>query len=303
MTRPMLLGAVAEDGRSRLSFRFDVAVLVFVLALVAASAAIGIVDRLDRAILAWSLLGLVSTLSLLRPRLRDGLIGGVGASAIFGLLVGVQYAAAGRGPAVPLAAPILISTVVFCCMPLALRFLTRELHRVLSQIRLQQQMIDSLARRDESTGAYRPHYLETFLQEEVERGRRSQRSFTICLVGIDRWPEMIADLGSEEAALRLRRAISSVAASRRRLDKVIDLGDGELVLLLPETPLGGAETVAWRIQSQIADKIPMPVRIGIAEFPRDAVTEQGLMEEVRQALNFARTANISVVDRSILSAD
>jgi hypothetical protein len=45
------------------------------------------------------------------------------------------------------------------------------------------------------------------------------------------------------------------------------------------------------------------VRIGIAEFPRDGVTEDALMSEVRQALEFARTANIPVVDRSLLGAE
>ena len=287
----------------RLPFRYQAAVLIAILGAGAAAAAIGLVDRLDRAAAAWALLLLVAVLSLLRPRLWLNLLASLAASVAFGALIAVQERTAGRGPADLISLPVFVSIAALWCMPLALRLLMCEPQRLLSQIRLQQQVIDGLARQDERTGAYRPQHLDAFLREEVERGRRSQRSFTICLVGIDRWSEFVADVGADEAAQRLRRAISSVAGSQRLLDKVVDLGDGELVLLLPETPLGGAETVAWRIQSQIADKISMPVRIGIAEFPRDAVTEQGLMDEVRQALDFARTANIPVVDRSLLGAD
>lgn len=270
--------------------------LLFVLALVGASAAIGLADRRDRASLAWALLALVSMLSFTRRRLRDGLVAGVVAAAAFAALVVVQDRMAGGGPRGPLAASIAVSVLVLVVAPVAVRLLTREL-------RLQQERIDQLARRDEATGAYRPGYLASFLQEEVERGRRSERSFTVCLLGLDRWPEMVDDLGAHEADRRLKGAVGAVGASQRTLDKVVDLGGGEVVLVLPETPLGGAETVAWRIQTTIAAELPVPVRIGIAEFPRDAVTEHGLMEEARQALEFARRANIPVVDRSLLGVE
>jgi diguanylate cyclase (GGDEF)-like protein len=184
-------------------------------------------------------------------------------------------------------------------LPVAVALISRELRRTLRPV----QPIAEQPAQDESTGAYRSSSLNGILQEEVERGRRSKRSFTVCLVGLDDWHKAVADLGQAEAERRMKHAIAEVGASKRLLDKVVDVGDGEVFLVLAETPLGGAETVAWRLRARFSQELAAPVSVGIAEFPRDAVTETGLMEEVRQALSFARMAKIPVVDRSLLSSE
>jgi diguanylate cyclase (GGDEF)-like protein len=188
-------------------------------------------------------------------------------------------------------------------LPLGIGMLSSELAAAFAAIRKAQVPAAAPSTQDETTGAYRRSYLYKLLEEEVERGRRSKRSFTVCLVGLDDWRKTSEDLGPAEAQQRLRSAITSVSASKRLLDKVVDLGDGEVLLVLAETPLGGAETVAWRLRGQFSELLSPSVRVGIAEFPRDAVTESGLMEQVQQALAFARTANIPVVDRSLLSTE
>jgi diguanylate cyclase (GGDEF)-like protein len=292
----------AKQSSRPIPFGLSVALLVVVLGLVGASAAIGVVDRVDRAILAWALLAFVSMISFLRPRLLVGLAVGVASTAAFSILLNVQNAAAGRGPRLSLLMSELVTGLVLCAAPVLICFLTRRLGRSLS-LAGQQQVIAEQSGRDETTGAYRSGTLKSFLQEEVERGKRGKRTFTVCLLGLDKWPELVAEVGLDEAQSMLKRSLATLGSSRRLLDKVVDLGSGEAVLLLPETPLGGAETVAWRIQTKIAAEVPVPVRIGIAEYPRDGLTDGDLMDEVRQALEFARTANIPVVDRSLLGAE
>jgi diguanylate cyclase (GGDEF)-like protein len=293
---------VERQSSQRLPRGLSAALVVVVLGLVGASAAIGVADRADRAVLAWALLAFVAVVSFMSRRLLVGLAAGIASTAAFGVLISVQDAVAGRGPRLALMISDVVTGLTLCAMPIGIRLLMRELNRSFSLVGAQQ-VTTELSSRNESTGAYRSDTLKTFLQEEVERGKRGKRTFTVCLLGLDKWSELVAEVGLEGAHSTLQHSIATLGSSRRLLDKVVDLGNGEVVLLLPETPLGGAETVAWRIQSKIAAEVPVPVRIGIAEYPRDGLTDDDLMNEVRQALEFARTANIPVVDRSLLGAE
>ena len=73
--------------------------------------------------------------------------------------------------------------------------------------------------------------------------------------------------------------------------------------MLPETPVVGAQIVAEKLVD--VGEVVMggggEVRAGIAGFPDDEVTGQGLIREAAEALHFAEAASIRVASRSLLS--
>jgi len=281
--------------------RLYTALTISVLGLITAPIVIGVLERHELALLTWALLLLVALAGFSRP--RQSIVAGAAAAIVFDLWAAFEHLSRHVDGPVQLGLSIGITSLTLLVLPLALRALTQELNAALDQMREHQNGPADLSTQDATTGAYRASYLTRLLEEEVERGRRSKRSFTVCLVGVDDWHKTGDEPGSAEAERNLRSAIASIGASKRLLDKVVDLGNGEVLLVLAETPLGGAETVAWRLRAQFSEHLSASVRVGIAEFPRDAVSEVGLMEEVRQALAFARTAKIPVVDRSLLSTE
>jgi diguanylate cyclase (GGDEF)-like protein len=271
------------------------------LALAAASMLVGGLESHKDAAWTATLLAVVAGVCLTRPR-YDLPAGGVAAAGFAAFLLGHHLESHARG-SLGLCVSIGLTSLTLLLLPLSVRMLTRRFGRALADSKQAQTESTDSSPQDEATGAYRRSYLNRLLEEEVERGRRSKRSFTVCLVGLDDWRRTVEELGPADADRRMKSAIASIGDSKRLLDKVVDLGEGEVLLVLAETPLGGAETVAWRLRAQFSEHLSASVRVGIAEFPRDAVTEAGLMEEVGQALAFARTANIPVVDRSLLSAE
>jgi GGDEF domain-containing protein len=80
----------------------------------------------------------------------------------------------------------------------------------------------------------------------------------------------------------------------------VQVGDGAFALVLPETPLEGAEVLAARLQASASTEAGITLRVGLADYPRDAATPSGLVGEAQEALTFARTADLLVVDRTLL---
>jgi GGDEF domain-containing protein len=69
------------------------------------------------------------------------------------------------------------------------------------------------------------------------------------------------------------------------------------VVLLPETPLDGAQVVAVRIQQAALEDVGQKTRIGAAVFPDDAVTVEALLQEADAALDLARLEGVGIVQR------
>lgn len=276
--------------------------IIGVLCLVGAAAAIGLADQTDRAILAWFLLAAVALITLTRRR-RDGPVIAAVAAVVFALAVLVLDRSGDGGTVVAAVVAVAVTDLALILASLALERFVREERRVLAELGHQAQAIESLTTHDEVTGAYRPHYMQTLLDEEIERARRYKRALTLCMIAVDDWQELIATEGEAAAREALARVLTTLGSRQRLLDKIVDLGGGEIVLILPETPLEGAEVVAGRIQAQIAPLVMHPLRIGVVDFPLDAQTRDGLISEAREALIFARSANLPLVDRTLLGVE
>lgn len=275
------------------------ALYLVALGVIGATAAIGLADRPDRAALAWLLLALICVVTFMGARFLAGLLTALGAALLFVLIVLLQSGSNGASQTVIVS--LIVSGCALVATPFFLLPFAAALRHSLRRLADQAQAIDQLRVRDEATGVYRAPQIERLLDEEIERARRYGRALTLCVIVVDDWQELVKTRGEPAMRRTLAQIEQALSSRQRMLDKIIRLGGGELALLLPETPLEGAEVVAGRIQSQIAADAGVSLRIGLSDFPEGGATREELIQEARQAIEFARMANLPVVDRTFLA--
>jgi diguanylate cyclase (GGDEF)-like protein len=126
---------------------------------------------------------------------------------------------------------------------------------------------------DPLTGAYNRRHMETCLDEVIERQRRSRASAALLVIDIDQFKPINDRFGHAAGDSVLRTVVALVADRVRRLDRVFRIGGDEFLLLLPDTDLPAAQTVAEDLRSRIAaaampgaasGAAPVTVSIGLA---------------------------------------
>ena len=117
------------------------------------------------------------------------------------------------------------------------------------------QKIERLSLTDELTGCYNRRYLEQGIRQEMDRGRRSSHSLAIILCDIDNFKSVndmyghaIGDLVLTEVAARMQDVI------RHEIDWIARYGGEEFVIVLPETTLEGADSLAGRMRSRLSSQ-------------------------------------------------
>ena len=287
----------------RYSAALSLALAVACLGLVALAAAIGAADdgHLRLALLGWAVLAFIVTIALTTPKRRAPLIAGIGGALIYALGVLLQAKLDGGpfGNSAGLRA-LLVPAAALAIAPLLLRLLLDRIELTFRQVQYQASVIDDLTVRDTDTGAFKPKYVESILAEEIDRARRYHRSLTLAIIAADDWAALLDDVGEVAARNVAQTIVEQIAKATRTVDKIVQLGEGGFALVLPETPLEGAEVLAARLQASASREAGIMLRIGLADFPRDAVTSEALIAEAREALTFARIADLLVVDRTLL---
>jgi diguanylate cyclase (GGDEF)-like protein len=122
---------------------------------------------------------------------------------------------------------------------------------------------------DPLTGAYNRRHMETCLDEVIERQHRTGAHAALLLIDIDQFKLINDRLGHAAGDSVLRTVVALVADRVRRLDRVFRIGGDEFLLLLPDTDLSAAQTVAEDLRARIAaaampDAAPVTVSIGLA---------------------------------------
>jgi diguanylate cyclase (GGDEF)-like protein len=122
---------------------------------------------------------------------------------------------------------------------------------------------------DPLTGAYNRRHMETCLDEVIERQRRTGASAALLVIDVDQFKPINDRFGHAAGDSVLRKVVALVADRVRRLDRVFRIGGDEFLLLLPDTDLNAAQTVAEDLRSRIAASAiagtpPVTVSIGLA---------------------------------------
>ena len=164
----------------------------------------------------------------------------------------------------------------------------------LDNIRLAENL-ERLAVTDDLTQVYNYRYLKAALRREVKRATRFRQPLSILMVDVDNLKAYNDRNGHIRGSQLLKEIAGRFASQVRSWDLVAKYGGDEFTVILPQTERLGAATVAERLRAEVAGH-PFPlaergsitVSIGIANYPDDADSVQGLIESADRALYLAK---------------
>ncbi len=150
------------------------------------------------------------------------------------------------------------------------------------------------------TGLKSRGFFEQQLVLEMARAERRETPLAVLMIDIDHFKRLNDTHGHPVGDLVLRDVAAILTRDLREIDTAARYGGEEFILLLPETTLQGAQLVAQRLLSSVAQanfvigSSPaqraehVTISIGIALFPEDAPTKSDLLEASDAALYEAK---------------
>lgn len=147
---------------------------------------------------------------------------------------------------------------------------------------------------DRLTSLFNRSYFERRLQEEAERSRRSNSGFTLIFMDLDDFKQINDARGHMVGDRALTIVAQVLQSNARKIDVVARYGGEEFTVLMPDTPLSGANDFFLRIRKEISDRstevLGFPIRIsaGAASFPQDASNTETLLELADTAMYQAK---------------
>jgi diguanylate cyclase (GGDEF)-like protein len=147
--------------------------------------------------------------------------------------------------------------------------------------------VRTLAISDSLTGLANYRRLVDVLQSELERSGRTNRSFSVLLMDLDRLKAINDRYGHVAGSHALCRVADILRLHCRSIDTAARYGGDEFALVLPETGDNAAQQVADRIRDRLEsdEEIPrLSLSIGIATFPRCGNSVRQLLESADRAL-------------------
>lgn len=137
--------------------------------------------------------------------------------------------------------------------------LSRVFNTMAERVAQDHTMLTELATNDGLTGLYNAREFHRRLGDEVERFKRYGRPLSLILLDFDHFKAINDTYGHQAGDEILRVGAQTLRGCVRPLDQVARYGGEEFSVLLPETDIAGAQTVAERIRAEVGRQI---VRIG-----------------------------------------
>jgi len=153
--------------------------------------------------------------------------------------------------------------------------------------------------RDPLTGLYNRRYMEEWLERELYRAERAERSVGIIMLDLDHFKRFNDTHGHEAGDVVLRELGIFLKSRVRGGDVACRYGGEEFILLLPEVSLeetqqraeelrNGVKNLAVRHRNQLLGTVTLS--LGVAVFPEHGTAVEILMRAVDQALYRAKQA-------------
>jgi len=165
------------------------------------------------------------------------------------------------------------------------------------------EQIFSNATTDALTGLRSKRHLTDELGREFSRARRYNRKFSLLMIDIDHFKCVNDQYGHQVGDITLRAVASNVLSCLHSDDLAARYGGEEFVVLLQETKLDDAITIAERIRQAVAEltvvyrdaRLQVTVSIGCAEYSHADENEVRLFERADQLMYAAKEAGRNAV--------
>ena len=163
---------------------------------------------------------------------------------------------------------------------------------------------ERLSQTDDLTKLHNARYLRQFLLNEIRRARRYGSSVAALFLDLDDFKRVNDAHGHLSGSHVLMEMAAVILSSIRDTDAVARYGGDEFVIVLPDTGIELAGTVAERIREKISQhyfnagrnlKLSLTASFGVAAFPQHASSPQQLIACADTAMYEAKAANKNCV--------
>ncbi|HEX9543941.1 MAG TPA: sensor domain-containing diguanylate cyclase, partial [Pyrinomonadaceae bacterium] len=163
---------------------------------------------------------------------------------------------------------------------------------------------ERLSQTDDLTKLHNARYLRQFLLNEIRRARRYGSNVCALFLDLDDFKRVNDAHGHLAGSHVLMEMAGVILSSIRDTDAVARYGGDEFVIVLPDTGIELAGTVAERIREKIAKhffnagrnlKLSLTASFGVAAFPEHASSPQQLISCADTAMYEAKAANKNCV--------
>ena len=170
---------------------------------------------------------------------------------------------------------------------------------------------ERLSQTDDLTKLHNARYLRQFLLNEIRRARRYGSTVAALFLDLDDFKRVNDAHGHLAGSHVLMEMAAVILSSIRDTDAVARYGGDEFVIVLPDTQIELAGTVAERIREKIARhyftagrnlKLSLTASFGVAAFPVHASSPQQLIACADTAMYEAKAANKNCIRFSALRA-
>src|SRR5256712_1538660 len=152
--------------------------------------------------------------------------------------------------------------------------------------------LERLSVTDALTGLYNRRHLMGTLANELQRSRRTRRTFSVLLLDADHFKQYNDTHGHLAGDGALVKIAEILRKTTRAVDSVARYGGEEFLVMLLETTLATAALVAERIRARVAAQDLGPgsltVSIGLAEYPSHGDTPEELIASADAAMYRAK---------------
>lgn len=173
-------------------------------------------------------------------------------------------------------------------------YLTQVFNTLVTRLRERESQaeLERLSVTDALTGLYNRRHLMGTLTSEVQRSRRLRRPFSVLLADVDRFKAYNDTHGHQAGDAALSKIADVLRQTTRGVDCVARYGGEEFLVMLLETTVATAQTVAERIRARVAAEEfaggRVTVSIGVAECPGHGDTPETLIASADAALYQAK---------------
>ncbi|MFW8591622.1 diguanylate cyclase [Glaciecola sp. 2405UD65-10] len=169
------------------------------------------------------------------------------------------------------------------------------------------QRLKTISRVDGLTGLYNRRYWQERFDREFKLSKRNQSTHSLLMLDIDHFKSVNDNYGHQTGDEVIRHLATVIAKATRETDVAGRYGGEEFVILLPDTKLASAYTVAERIRTYVeqsvieyeSNELKYTCSVGLAEISADYLRPNLWIEAADQALYLAKTSGRNCIKSAL----